>query len=43
MEKAGGSIASKTADDDDIFAQYIATEICSIDDAQVKRLLKWRI
>ena len=42
MEKAGKSTQRK-CDDDDIFAQYIATEIRSIEDPHVKRTVKWKI
>ena len=33
----------KKSDDDDIFAQYIATELRSIEDTHVKRTVKWKI
>ena len=42
MERAGESTQRKD-DDDDIFAQYIATEIRAIKDPQVKRMGKWKI
>ena len=43
MEKAEKNTAKRSDDDDDIFAQYIASELRSIENPQAKRLIKWTI